>query len=75
MNQGTLPLADLYFRLKPLSRNAGEVDQSVLLAGEGAPFPVRQPAAPFDLYRIGDAVASRNTHAAIHDAIRVGVLW
>jgi len=75
VNQGTLPLADLYFSLKPLSRNVGEVDQAVLVAGEGAPFPARQPAAPFDLYRIGDAVAFRNTHAAIHDAIRIGVLW
>ena len=75
VNQGTLPLADLYFSLKPLSRNVGEVDQAVLVAGEGAPFPTRQPAAPFDLYRIGDAVAFRNTHAAIHDAIRIGVLW
>ena len=28
-----------------------------------------------DLYRIGDAVSSRNTHAAIHDALRLGILW
>ena len=27
--------------------------------------------APFWLYRIGDAVSSRNTHAAIYDALRL----
>ena len=75
VNQGTLPLADLYFALKPLSRNRGEIDHDALLGGAGALFPARDPEARFDLYRIGDAVASRNTHAAIHDALRIGVRW
>ncbi len=75
VNQGTLPLADLYFDLKPHSRNGGEVDQAVLVAGAGAPFPERSPDNGFHLYRIGDAVACRNTHAAIYDALRIGVLW
>jgi hypothetical protein len=29
------------------------------------------PEGRFQLFRIGDAVASRNTHAAIYDALRL----
>lgn len=73
VNQGTMPLDDLYFALKPLSRNLGEVDQDALLSGEGALLPERNAEAGFHLYRIGDAVSSRNIHAAIHDALRMGL--
>lgn len=73
VNQGTLPLDDLYFALKPLSRNGGEVDQEALLVGQGALFPNRSSAGTFELYRIGDAVSSRNIHAAIYDALRIGI--
>lgn len=33
VNHGTLPLEDLYFALKPRSRNLGFVDQDALIAG------------------------------------------
>ena len=33
-------------------------------------FPARNPEAASMLFRIGDAVASRNIHAAIYDALR-----
>ena len=73
MEHGTLPLDDLYFALKPLSRNAGEVDHAALIAG--APQAVvRHPEGRFQLFRIGDAVASRNVHAAIYDALRLCVV-
>lgn len=75
VNQGVLPLDGLYFDLKPLSRNLGEVDYSVLTGSDGAVFPAHNSDGGFDLYRIGDAVASRNTHAAIYDAMRIGVRW
>jgi N-methyl-L-proline demethylase len=75
VNQGTIPLDDLYFDLKPLSRNLGQVDQAALLQGKGRLFPGRNPDAAFTLYRIGDAVSSRNTHAAIYDALRLGLGW
>ena len=75
VNQGTLPLDDLYFGLKPLSRNLGDIEQSALVSGSGALFPVRNPGAAFELYRIGDAVSSRNIHAAIYDALRMGLRW
>lgn len=69
INHGTIPLDDLYFELKPLSRNQGAVDYQKLIAGEAQAGAVGD--GQFDLYRIGDAVAARNTHAAIYDALRL----
>ena len=70
VNHGTLPLDSLYFELKPLSRNLGAVNHDQLLAG--LPQTVQSNSAgEFQLFRIGDAVAARNTHAAIYDALRL----
>ncbi len=71
---GTLPLDDLYFALKPASRNLGAVDYAAL-TGAGEVFPAVNPAGTFTLYRIGDAVQSRNIHAGIYDALRFGICW
>jgi hypothetical protein len=73
VEHGTLPMDELYRELKPLSRNLGAVDYKALLRGED-PIPQRNPAAGFDMFRIGDAVSSRNIHAGIYDALRYGVL-
>ena len=71
VNHGTRPLDDVYFDLKPLSSNLGEVDYDAL--STGAPQTVtRNPEGTFRLFRIGDAVSARNTHAAIYDALRIG---
>ena len=70
INHGTLPLDELYFTLKPLSRNHGEISHAALTAGEPQAV-VRNPDGQFQLFRIGDAVAARNTHAAIYDALRL----
>ena len=70
VNHGTVPLDDLYFDLKPLSSNLGELDQDAFIAGHPQPIG-RNPQGRFALYRIGDAVAARNTHAAIYDALRL----
>jgi 2,4-dienoyl-CoA reductase-like NADH-dependent reductase (Old Yellow Enzyme family)/thioredoxin reductase len=70
VNHGTIPLDDLYFALKPLSRNLGAVDYPALLAG-GAQAVSRNPEGKLQLFRIGDAVSARNTHAAIYDALRL----
>ncbi|WP_144862369.1 NADH:flavin oxidoreductase [Mesorhizobium sp. J18] len=69
VEHGTLPLDELYFELKPLSRNRGAVDYENLVSG-GPIFPENDADATFVLFRIGDAVASRNIHAAIYDGIR-----
>jgi len=68
VNHGTIPLDDIYFALKPDSANGGAVDYDALVAGR--PQPVNG-ADGFQLYRIGDAVSSRSTHAAIYDALRL----
>lgn len=70
VNHGTLPLDELYFELKPLSSNLGETSYDALIAGEPQSV-LRNPEGLFQLFRIGDAVAARNTHAAIHDALRL----
>ncbi|MDK1375796.1 MULTISPECIES: NADH:flavin oxidoreductase [unclassified Sinorhizobium] len=74
VEHGTVPMADLYLDLKPLSRNLGAVDYKALIRRED-PIAVRNPEGTFDLFRIGDAVASRNIHAGIYDALRYGVLF
>ena len=70
VEHGTLPVVDLYDALRPLSLNLGEVDYSALLANRPQSV-VRNPDGTFRLFRIGDAVASRNIHAAIYDALRL----
>ncbi len=70
VEHGTAPNDDLYRALKPASRNLGAVDYERLVSG-GPVFPERNRDGRFTLYRIGDAVASRNIHAAIYDAIRL----
>ncbi|MEP0960921.1 MAG: NADH:flavin oxidoreductase [Roseobacter sp.] len=70
VNYGTMPLDDLYHDLKPLSTNAGEVDYDALIAGRAQSI-MRYPQNSFQLFRIGDAVSARNTHAAIYDALRL----
>ncbi|MEQ8305346.1 MAG: NADH:flavin oxidoreductase [Hoeflea sp.] len=72
INHGTLPLDDLYFELRPHSSNLGQVDYDAFIAGtpqmlNGGPTD----GAGFQLFRIGDAIAARNTHAAIYDALRL----
>ncbi len=69
VEHGTMANAELYDELKPLSRNLGAVDYDRLIARR-QPLPCRNPTGAFDLIRIGDAVSSRNVHAAIYEALR-----
>ena len=69
IEHGTVPLDELYFALKPLSRNLGEVDHRALISGQPQQIATN-PEGRFQLFRIGDAVASRNIHAAIYDGLR-----
>lgn len=70
VNYGTLANDELYFALKPLSSNLGAVDHQKLISGQQQDL-VKNKDGKFQLFRIGDAVASRNTHAAIYDALRL----
>ena len=68
VNNGAQPLDDLYFELKTQSLNEGAVDYDAL--SDARPQPTIEGDG-FLLYRIGDAVAARNVHAAIFDALRL----
>jgi len=70
VNYGTMPVDELYFSLKPLSSNLGAVDYDALADGLMQSV-VRNEQGAFQLFRIGDAVSSRNTHAAVYDALRL----
>jgi N-methyl-L-proline demethylase len=70
IENGVTPVDDLYFALKPHSKNLGAVDYKAFIAVEPQ-GKVKKPDATFQLFRIGDAVASRNIHAAIYDAHRL----
>ena len=67
---GTLAMDDVYFELLESSRNHGEYDLDAFVLCQLRPID-RNPEGSFNLYRIGDAVASRNIHAAMFDAIRI----
>jgi 2,4-dienoyl-CoA reductase-like NADH-dependent reductase (Old Yellow Enzyme family) len=70
VEHGTSPLDELYWELKPAARNRGEVDLRALI--DGRPQAVtRNPAGAYTLFRVGDAVSSRNIHAAIYDSLRL----
>ncbi|RLQ87896.1 FAD-dependent oxidoreductase [Notoacmeibacter ruber] len=64
---GTLAQDDLHFALKDTSSNKGFTDQQALVAG----MPQPSDGEGYALYRIGDAVAGRNIHAAMYDALRL----
>ena len=70
INYGTLPLDELYFDLKSLGWNGGAVDYDAMIDGRPQDV-IRNPDGTFQLFRIGDAVSARNTHAAIYDALRL----
>ena len=70
VEHGTVPLDHLYEELRAGSNNNGSINMDRLLAG--------QPQAPKDehedgyaLFRVGDAVSSRDIHCAIYDSRRL----
>jgi 2,4-dienoyl-CoA reductase-like NADH-dependent reductase (Old Yellow Enzyme family) len=69
VEHGTLPLDELYHELRPGSVNLGAVDHAALLTGRPQTV-VSNPEGAYRLLRIGDAVASRNIHAAVFDGLR-----
>jgi hypothetical protein len=74
VEHGTLPADELYFQLKPQSRNLGEVDLAAFAAVKPQTLATN-PDGRFQLFRIGDAVESRNIHAAIYDGLRLCVTF
>lgn len=70
IENGTMPFDDLYFDLREGSVNRGELDHAALLAGRPQEV-VRNPSGSYRLFRVGDAIASRNIHAAVYDSLRL----
>jgi NADPH-dependent 2,4-dienoyl-CoA reductase/sulfur reductase-like enzyme len=67
---GTVARDGLYHGLAAPSRNLGEIDLEALAAGRFAAIDNNADGS-FWLFRIGDAVTSRNVHAAMFDAMRI----
>ena len=70
LNYGVKPLDELYFNLVPHSKNEGEMNYDKFIKGEQQNI-IKNKNNKFNLYRIGDAISSRNIHAAIYDALRL----
>ena len=65
-----MPLDELYFQLKKNSINEGVIDYKSLIKGNFNEI-TQNPKGNYHLYRVGDAVSSRNIHAAIFDSLRI----
>ena len=70
IEHGTTPTGEPFDDLRQTAANAGVTDHDRLLAGEPQPDKTADDDA-FSLYRIGDALASRNVAAAVYDALRL----
>jgi len=70
VDHATAPLDEVYFDLRDRACNRGEVDHLALITGRPQTISTN-PDGAFQLFRIGDAVAARNLHAAIYDAFRL----
>lgn len=68
IEQGSVPMDQVYFDLRNRSANDGVTDLEALVNAAPQPRPRR---SGFELHRIGDAVSSRNIHAAMLDAMRI----
>ncbi|QMV14637.1 NADH:flavin oxidoreductase [Vibrio spartinae] len=70
VENGVRPNEALYYALKADSINKGQIDNEALFAS--APQPVLSADDQgMILWRLGDCVSQRNTHAAIYDALRL----
>ncbi|MFP5423670.1 MAG: dimethylglycine demethylation protein DgcA, partial [Gammaproteobacteria bacterium] len=70
VENGVRPDERLYYALKDGSRNKGQIDVEALFAIKPQPC-LSEAGDGYLLFRIGDCVAQRNTHAAIYDALRL----
>ena len=64
---GTEPVPGLFAALKPRAVNRGVTDLQALLSGGAQPLA----GQGLRLYRVGDAVAGRDIHAALLDSLRI----
>jgi len=70
IENGTTPNEGLYYDLKADSINKGQIDVEALFACDAQPV-LKEAEKGMILWRLGDCVSQRNTHAAIYDALRL----
>ncbi|GHC68046.1 NADH:flavin oxidoreductase [Limoniibacter endophyticus] len=68
VEQGSVPSNDIFDALRSHSSNDGVTDLRALI--DARPQPQHDKVG-FELHRIGDALASRNVHSAMLDAMRL----
>ena len=73
VEHGTLPERRALPGAPTGSSNGGELDLDAFIAGRPQEL-VSDPDGTYQLFRIGDAVASRTIHAAIYDARRLAMV-
>ena len=70
VERGTVPVDELFDELKPASCNNGAIDMDKLLAGLPQ-VADDQRGNGYELYKVGDAVSSRDIHCAMLDSRRL----
>ena len=70
IENGTRPNEELYYELKGESRNNGQIDVEALFDIKPQPI-LSESGDGMILWRLGDCVSQRNTHAAMYDALRL----
>ncbi len=73
VENGTIPVEDVYFDLLPYATNQGRWDNSAVITLEKQSL-MRNKSIRFALNRIGDAVSSRDIHSAMYDAHRIATM-
>ena len=74
VENGTLPADDVYFELKKDAMNLGMTDIDALADLHPQTINLNEDGK-YQLFRIGDAVASRNVHAAMFEARRLCMVF
>ncbi|GJD53075.1 putative N-methylproline demethylase [Methylobacterium crusticola] len=71
VENGTIPIDDLYRALRDLSSNRGVTEPEALMGRAARDGASGRDPGSFALHRVGDAVSSRDIHSAIYDSYRI----
>lgn len=71
VERGMEPVCDVFDGMRGASVNDGELDLERFAGGLPQSWPAPAEGRRWELYRIGDANASRDIHAAIYEAFRL----
>jgi 2,4-dienoyl-CoA reductase-like NADH-dependent reductase (Old Yellow Enzyme family)/thioredoxin reductase len=71
VENGTVPVCEVYDTLRAASLNNGITDIDALIERTPQVTRGRFAGGGYELHRIGDAVTSRGVHSAVYDALRL----